>query len=63
MHYYTDLHELLKVTSVVKSLETKEGEEYLVLANGQEIPVNMLVRVGDKVAPGHDVDDAYSCDC
>ena len=63
VHYYSDIHELLKVTSVVKGLENRNGQEYLLLASGEEIPTNQLLRVGDQIAPGHDTDDAYSCSC
>ncbi|AHM60314.1 hypothetical protein D770_10285 [Flammeovirgaceae bacterium 311] len=63
VHYYSDLQELLKTTQVVKSIADRNGEEHLVLANGVEVPLNKLVRVGNMVAPGHDTDDAYSCDC
>lgn len=63
VHYYSDLQELLKVTSVVKGLENKGAQVHLLLASGEEIPLNKLLRVGDKIAPGHDEDDAYSCDC
>jgi hypothetical protein len=63
IHYYSDLHELLKVTSVVKGLENKEGIEHLLLANGDSISVNRLVKIGDTPAPGHDADDFYNCAC
>jgi Rho-binding antiterminator len=63
VHYYSDLQELLRTTQVVKNIAERNGEEYLMLANGEEIPLNKLVRVGNRLAPGHDTDDAYSCDC
>ena len=63
VHYYSDLQELLKVTSVVKKLENRGGQDYLLLASGEEIPLQKLLRVGDIIAPGHDQDDAYSCSC
>lgn len=63
VHYYSELHELLKVTSVLKSLEESNGKSLLVLASGEEIPLSNLVRVGNMLAPGHDEDDFYSCDC
>lgn len=63
VHYYSNLQELLKTTQVVKSIADRNGEEHLLLANGVEVPLNKLVRVGSMLAPGHDTDDAYSCDC
>lgn len=63
VHYYSELHELLKITGVVKSLEEQEGKPRLLLAGGEAIPVEKLVRVGSRLAPGHDEDDFYSCGC
>lgn len=63
IHYYSEWHELLKVNSVIKGLETSEGTEYLLLANGDKIPVAQLVKIGDTPAPGHDADDFYNCAC
>lgn len=63
VHYYSEYHELLKTTSVVKSLQQKGGQPQLVLASGEEIPVERLLRVGNTIAPGHQADDFYSCDC
>ncbi len=63
VHYHSQLHELLKVSSVAKRLEVRNEEEYLVLASGEEIPVAQLVKLGDTPAPGHDQDDFYNCAC
>lgn len=63
VQYYSELHELLKVTSVVKGLETRPDAEYLLLASGEEIPVAQLVKIGNTPAPGHDADDFYNCAC
>ncbi|PRY08840.1 Rho-binding antiterminator [Pontibacter ummariensis] len=61
VQYYTDLHELINVTTVTKELIEKEGAEYLLLATGKEVRLDRLVRVGDNPAPGYD--EAYfKCD-
>lgn len=63
VQYYSELHELLKVTSVAKSIEHRNGLDYLLLASGEEIPVAQLVKIADTAAPGHDADDFYNCAC
>ena len=63
VHYYSELHELLKVSSVAKELVKREDKEYLLLASGEEIPTDQLVKVGNTPAPGHDEDDFYNCAC
>lgn len=63
VHYYSELHELLKITSVAKRLEERKGKVFLTLASGEAIPVDQLVRVGSRLAPGHEEDDFYSCSC
>lgn len=64
VQYFTDIREFITVTSVAKELLLKEDDnQYLVLASGEEIRVDKIVRVDDTVAPQYkDIMD-FTCDC
>ncbi|UII30049.1 hypothetical protein LVD17_17255 [Fulvivirga ulvae] len=63
VQYFTDLHEFITVTSVTKALEKKDGTEFLILATGEEIRFDSLVRIDEMVAPKYkDIMD-FTCDC
>lgn len=60
--YFTDLHELLSTTSVIKSLEMKADGEYLVLASGESIRTDRLLNVDGVYVPGQeDYADCLVC--
>lgn len=63
VQYFTDIREFITVTSVAKVWLEKEGTKYLVLATGEEIRQDLIVRVDDAVAPQYkDIMD-FTCDC
>lgn len=62
INYRTDINELLSTTSIIKGITTKEGLEYIHLSNGEEIPLDKIVRVDGKNSPGYpDYDFSYNC--
>jgi len=61
LQYYTDIREFITQFATLKELETREGEEYLVLASGEEVRLDRIVRVDDKPAPGYE-EDYFKCD-
>lgn len=63
VQYFTDLHEFITVTSVTKALEEREGTEFLILATGEEIRFDRLVRVDEMVAPKYKGIMDFTCDC
>lgn len=64
VQYFTDIREFITVMAVAKELLLKEDDtEYLVLASGEEIGLDSIVRVDDTVAPQYkDIMD-FTCDC
>ncbi|MBL6445163.1 hypothetical protein JMN32_02510 [Fulvivirga sp. 29W222] len=63
VQYFTDIHEFLTVTAVAKELKNGDGMELLVLASGEEVRFDRLVRVDKMVAPKYkDIMD-FTCDC
>ena len=62
IQYYTEIHEFLTVSAVIKNLYTKNGEEFVQLNTGETIRLDRIVRINDTLAPGQNVDD-FTCDC
>ncbi|WP_187261920.1 hypothetical protein [Pontibacter beigongshangensis] len=61
VQYYSDINEFFSVKALLKTIATRNGQEYLELATGLEVPVSKLVRIADKPAPGYDT-DYFKCD-
>ncbi|GAB3331340.1 hypothetical protein GCM10027299_37060 [Larkinella ripae] len=62
LFYFTDLNELLSVTSILTALHSGPDGDSVVLASGESIPIQRLVNVNGVYAPGHE--DYQSClDC
>ncbi|PTX21530.1 Rho-binding antiterminator [Pontibacter mucosus] len=61
LQYYTDIREFITQFVTLKGLATKGEEEYLLLASGEEVRLDRIVRVDDKPAPGYD-EDYFQCD-
>lgn len=62
IQYKTELHEFQTVDALIKDLYSKQGIEYMLLANGQEIRLDLLVNVDGHYLPGNGF-DALSCEC
>ena len=62
IQYYTEIHEFLTVSAVIKDIYTKDGEEFIELNTGETIRLDRIVRINDHLAPGQNVDD-FTCDC
>jgi Rho-binding antiterminator len=62
IQYYTEIHEFLTVSAVIKNMYTKDGEEFVQLNTGETIRLDRIVRINDTLAPGQNVDD-FTCDC
>ncbi|RRB07289.1 hypothetical protein [Larkinella rosea] len=62
LFYYTELNELLSVTSILTKLATGPDGNVVELASGEVIPVARLVNVDGVYAPGHeDYEDCLVC--
>ena len=60
IQYYTDLHELIKTSAIIKEVFEKEEVDYLRLHTGEEIRLDQVSRLDGQAAPGHDAED-FSC--
>ena len=63
LEYLTDLHEFIKIDALVLSVNTQNGLETLVLADGQEIPLDRVVSIAGRLSPLYPGYANYSCDC
>jgi Rho-binding antiterminator len=61
IQFYTDIHEFRTTKALMKDLIFKGDEEYLLLATGEEIRLDRIVRIGDQPAPGYD-ESFFKCD-
>ncbi|MCJ8165885.1 hypothetical protein MKJ04_13620 [Pontibacter sp. E15-1] len=61
VQYITDIREFATTTAVPTELIETDGAAYLLLATGEEIRLDRLVRIGDTPAPGYSA-DYFKCD-
>jgi hypothetical protein len=62
INYLTDINELLSVTTIIKSISARDGQEYAQLSNGDEIRLDKIVRADGKTSPDYpDYDFSYNC--
>ena len=62
IHYFSEIHELLKVDAIIRGFFIREGAEYMQLNTGQEIRLDKIVGINGVYAPGSGFDD-LSCEC
>ncbi len=61
--YFTPLHELLSTTAILKELYTLNDDQYLRLSTGEEVRLDLLVSANERLAPGYDYFEDFTCDC
>ncbi len=62
IQYKTEIHEFITVDSIIRDFFIREGVEFMLLANGNEVRLDRLVRVDGHSLPGSGYDD-LSCEC
>lgn len=63
IQYFTDIHEFMTSMSVLKSITMQEGMDHLLLASGECIPLDKIVRLDGMVAPDYEGMMDFTCDC
>jgi Rho-binding antiterminator len=63
LQYFSDLHELRVESVVVRGLETREHAEYAQLSNGEEVRLDRIMRLDEKIAPQYKEYPDFSCGC
>ena len=52
LQYFNDLRQLCQGPAVLKTFVTRDHAEYAVLASGEEIRLDHIIRIDDMAAPG-----------
>ena len=63
LQYFSDLRELRQGPATFKTFVTREGAEYAVLASGEEVRLDRIIRVDDTPAPAFTDYPDYRCGC
>lgn len=63
LHYFNDLRQLCQGSAVLTTFVTREHAEYAVLASGEEIRLDHLIRIDDTPAPGFAGYPDFRCGC
>ncbi len=63
LEYLTDLHEFIKTDALVLGVNSQDGSETLVLADGQAIPLDRVISIAGRLSPRYPGYANYSCDC
>jgi Rho-binding antiterminator len=63
IQYFSDIHELITVTSIIKDVFTVNKEEFARLASGETIRLDAIVSIAGNVSPNYLGFYDFSCDC
>lgn len=63
LQYFSDLRELRQGSTTLKTFVTREGAEYAVLASGEEVRLDRIIRLDDTPAPAFADYPDYRCGC
>ncbi len=62
IHYFSEIHELLKIDAIIRDFFVKDGAEFMQLNTGEQIRLDRIVGINGVYAPGSGFDD-LSCEC
>jgi Rho-binding antiterminator len=62
IHYFTEIHEYISTTAIIKDIFWREETQYILLTTGEEVRLDWIVRLDGKPAPGYTTND-FTCDC
>jgi len=63
LQYFNDLRQLCQGTTTIKTFVTRDGAEYAILASGEEIRLDHIIRIDDTPAPGFAEYPDFRCAC
>ena len=52
LQYFNDLRQLCQGTTTIKTFVTRDHAEYAILASGEEVRLDHIIRIDDTPAPG-----------
>lgn len=63
LHYFNDLRQLCQGTTTIKTFVTRDHAEYAVLASGEEIRLDHIIRLDNTPAAGFAEYPDFRCGC
>ena len=63
LQYFSDLRELRQGSTSLRTFVTRDGAEYAVLASGEEVRLDRIIRLDDTPAPAFAEYPDYRCGC
>jgi Rho-binding antiterminator len=63
VQYFTEIHELITLHTLIKDWVNEFGVEYMLLAGGEKIRMDRIMSIDGKFSPRYTEYDDYSCDC
>lgn len=63
LQYFSDLHELRVESVVIRDLGIRDRAEYAQLSNGEEVRLDRIMRLDEKIAPQYKEYPDFSCGC
>ena len=63
LQYFNDLRELCQGPATIRTFLTRAGAEYAVLASGEEVRLDRIIRLDDAPAPAFATYPDFRCGC
>ncbi|MGI4874048.1 MAG: hypothetical protein ACRYFX_23055 [Janthinobacterium lividum] len=63
LQYFNELRELCQGPAVFRTFVTRDHAEFAVLASGEEVRLDRIIRVDERAAPGFAEYPDYRCGC
>lgn len=63
LQYFNDLRQLCQGSTTLKTFVTRDHAEYALLASGEEVRLDHIIRVDDRAAPGFAEYPDFRCGC
>lgn len=63
LQFFNDLRQLCQESTTLRTFATRDGAEYAVLASGEEVRLDRIIRLDDTPAPGFADYPDFRCGC
>ena len=63
IEYKTDLEEFIRTDALLKAVISRDDAEFLITANGDEIPFSRVISLDGTVSPDFPGFENYACTC
>jgi Rho-binding antiterminator len=63
IQYHTEIGELVIVDALIKTFETENGAEFIILVTGEKIRLDYLIKINNYISPKYSNYYDFRCDC